>query len=322
MNKGSKIYVAGHKGLAGSAIVRELERKGYTRIIKLTRDKCDLRDPEAVYYLFETQKPEYVFMAAAHAGGIKRAIDFPVEMQVDNIRIQTNILECAKDFRAKKLIFLSSSCVYPVDAYQPYKEEYIGTGKTDENWSYALAKLAGTELCRAYHRQYGCNFMTVVPCNMYGINDNFDLEYSHVIPALIRKFHECETVEVWGGRKIIDGEKYYYTPAREFLFSDDFARAVVMLMETKDYEDLYNGVINIGAGDETEIATLVDITEDIVSPGKKVVWNREKPFGVNSKLMDSGRIRAMGWEPKVGLREGVSRVYVWYKERVSTSSCF
>lgn len=314
MNKDSRIYVAGHTGMAGSAIVRALERKGYENIITFSHgDELDLRDSFSVFEALLDKKPEYVFMAAAHAGGIKEAIDKPVEMLSDNLLIQTNVINACHEFGVKKLINLGSSCMYPLNATQPYREEYIGGGKTDENWSYAVAKLAGLELCRAYHRQYGCNFLTVLPCNMYGYNDSFDLDKAHVIPALIRKFHEGDTVEVWGNNpNKINGFKY--SPHREFLWSDDFAKATVMLMEKHDYDDLYNGVINIGYGADVEIQLILWHLQMVIGK-RKIVWNPSKPLGVRSKLLDISWIRALGWEPTTSLREGLEKLNGWYLEQ-------
>lgn len=312
MDKNSRIYVAGHSGLAGSAIVRELKRRGYENIIAgYDKDglRVDLRNAAHTDAFFNQFKPKQVVMAAAHAGGIKQAIDKPAEMLYDNILMTTNVIEACRKFGVKKLINLGSSCIYPVNATQPYKEEFIGQGRTDENWSYAVAKLAGVEMCRAYHRQYGSNFMTVMPCNLYGYNDNFDLEKAHVIPALIRKFTENDKVEVWGGKG--DG---YYTPMREFLFTDDFAEAVVMLMENHNYEDLYDGVVNIGYGADVEIATVVSYLQRIIGE-RKIVYNRDKPLGVRSKLLDITRIKALGWRPKTTLYEGMEKVNAEYRAR-------
>ncbi|MHC4070321.1 MAG: NAD-dependent epimerase/dehydratase family protein [Planctomycetota bacterium] len=313
MNKDSKIYVAGASGLVGSAIVRELRRKGYERI---NRTRINLARRGSTESHFRRHFPEYVFNAAAHAGGIKEAIAYPAEMLYDNAMIQACTINACFKFKVKKLINLSSSCVYPVSATQPYVEESLGDGKTDENWSYAIAKLAGTELCRAYHKQYGCNFMTVIPCNMYGYNDNFDLEKAHVIPALIRKFHESDTVEVWGHGPNATRVHHrngggYYTPHREFLWVDDFAEAVVMLMENHDYDDLYNGVINIGSGHEIQISQLVEHLKHVIGD-RKIVWNGEKPQGVKSKLLDSSRLKALGWSPKTPIVNGLKKLNEWY----------
>ncbi len=321
MKKDSRIYVAGHTGMAGSAIVRELERKGYENILAESSHDYDLTGEDDVEGLFNKHIPEYVFLAAAHAGGIKEAIDKPGEMLYHNILIQTNVIEACRTLKVKKLINLGSSCMYPIRATQPYREEYIGDGKTDENWSYAVAKLAGLELCRAYHRQYGCNFMTVLPCNMYGYNDSFDLDKAHVIPALIRKFHEGNTVEVWGHNPENNTPHHkagggLYSPHREFLWSDDFAEAVVMLMEKHDYDDLYDGVINIGYGLDVEIQTVLWHLQMVIGK-REIVWNPDKPLGVRSKLLDISRIKALGWESKTSLREGLEKLNDWFKTKVS-----
>jgi len=300
MKKDSRIYVAGHSGLVGSAVFRELKRKGYTNIAGY---RVNLTNRWATYTLFEKELPEYVFNCAAHAGGIMEAINKPAEMLIDNLYIQANLTEACKDFRVKKLLNIGSSCIYPVDGEQPYREEQLGTGKTDENWSYAIAKLAGIELCRAYHKQYGCNFMTAIPCNMYGPNDNFG-DNGHVIPMLIRKFHEADKpVDMWG-----DGNA-----RREFLYSDDFAECAVMLMEKYNYDDLCDGVINVGTDSEYPIAFVTFVISRIVNMGVRFVEDKTKPSGVKSKLMDSSRIRKLGWEPKTPLYEGVKKTYEWYK---------
>jgi len=304
MKKESKIYIAGHSGLVGSAVVRELRRKGYEN---LTGYRVDLTDRHQTWELFLKEMPNIVFNCAAHAGGIMEAINKPAEMLLDNMLIQANLTEACKEFNVKKFLNIGSSCIYPVDGEQPYTEEQLGTGKTDENWSYAMAKLAGIELCRAYNRQYGCNFMSAIPCNLYGINDNFG-DNGHVIPMLIRKFHECEdmeTVNVWG-----DG-----TAEREFLYSDDFAECAVMLMEKYNYEDLYDGVINVGVGKNISVDHLICLILNpiVTNIYGSWVYNEEKPSGVPSKLMDSSRIRDLGWEPKTSLQKGIEKVYEWYK---------
>ena len=270
--------------------------------------RVDLTDRHQTFTVFHKELPEYVFGAAAHAGGIMEAINKPAEMLLDNLLIQANLTEMCKDFGVKKFLNIGSSCIYPVDGEQPYREEQLGTGKTDENWSYAVAKLAGIELCRAYHKQYDCNFMTAIPCNLYGINDNFG-DNGHVIPMLIRKFHEADgnDVFIWG-----DGEAL-----REFLYVDDFAECAVMLMEKYNYEDLYDGAINVGYEIQIKIWKLAQLIAEktIWKPGQTIHEQCEKPYGVPSKLMDSARIRKLGWEPKTSLEVGIRRTYHWFLGR-------
>lgn len=283
--------------------MRELQRKGYENLICY---RVDLTNRFQVWDLFLKEYPEYVFGAAAHAGGIMEAINKPAEMLIDNLFIQANLTDACKEFGVKKFLNIGSSCIYPVDGEQPYKEEQLGTGKTDENWSYAIAKLAGIELCRAYHKQYGCNFMTAIPCNLYGPNDNFG-ENGHVMPMLIRKFHEAkDEVIVWG-----DG-----STRREFLYSDDFAKCAIMLMEKHNHEDLYDGVVNIGIDFDWPVDQLVKIIRKIVNPNIVHIYmqGEDKPSGIPSKLMDSSRIMELGWKPETSLKEGIKKVYEWYLE--------
>ena len=312
MNKEDKIYVAGHSGLAGSAIVRRLIRRGYKNILTIPHTRTDglgldLRRPTVVENLINTQRPSYIFMCAAHSGGIKEAIDNPAEMLTDNIRMTTNILEYAsKHEMVKKVMNLGSSCIYPVDALQPYGERSIGTGKTDENWSYAVAKIAGIELCRAYKKQYNKNFISVIPANLYGPGDNFDLDKAHVIPAILRKFHESNgtPVRIWG-----DG-----TAKREFLYVDDFADACVWIMENLDYDDLVDGVINVGTGRDISIFELANLVQAIVPDEKHYVFDKSEPHGISSKLMDVTALAAAGWSYKTSLLTGLAKTYEWYKE--------
>ena len=304
MKKDSRIYVAGHTGLTGSAVVRELIRKGYENIVTVSSKELDLRNMIDTHWFMQDNKPEYVFNCAAHAGGILEAITCQGGMIYDNLMIQANIIDSCMWADVEKLLNLASSCIYPVSAKQPYTEEQLGDGKTDENWSYAIAKLAGVEMCRGYHKQYGCNFITAIPCNLYGVNDNFDPDKSHVIPALIRKFHEANgnTVEIWG-----DGKA-----RREFLYVDDFAKAAVMLMEKYNYEDLYDGVINMGSGYDITIDELISEIRNIVSDCD-YKYNTDKPKGIPSKLMDNTRIRNLGWEPETSLQEGIKNAYDFYR---------
>ena len=236
------------------------------------------------------------------------AITKPADMLIDNLYIQANLTDACKDFGVKKFLNIGSSCIYPVDGEQPYKEEQLGTGKTDENWSYAVAKLAGIEMCRSYYRQYQCNFMSVIPCNLYGINDNFG-DNGHVIPMLIRKQHEGDA-NLWG-----EGMAF-----REFLYSDDFAECAVMLMEKYNYDDLYDGVINVGSFNEIPIMALWHIIAKITKIDGGPIGDYKKPFGVRTKLMDSSRIRRLGWKPKTSLERGITETYEWYKNSTSNQS--
>jgi len=304
LNNNSLIYVSGHRGLAGSAITRELAFRGYKNLLLKTHGELDLRNAEDVEYCFKKHKPRLVIMAAAHSGGIKEAVDNPAWMLMDNIEITSNVIRAAFLINVEKLIFLSSSCVYPINGQQPYKEESYGSGRTDENWSYAISKIAGTELCRSFHRQYDCNYISVVPCNLYGPNDNFHPRKSHVIPALIRKFHESDNVTLWGSGY----------PKREFLYSDDFASACVDVMEKCDYRDI-DGIINIGAGEDIQIFQLAKRVAKIVRPEQKVSisFDTKEPSGVESKLLDSNKLFNLGWKPKYTLEEGISLTYEWFK---------
>lgn len=304
MNRNSPIYVTGHTGLAGSAILMELKNRGYTNLLTKTHAELDLRNSEDVEYFIKKTKPRAVFLAAAHAGGILEAVKNPAWMILDNLEIISNVIRSSFIVNVEKLIFLASSCCYPTNGTQPYKEESLGTGRTDENWSYAVAKLAGLELCRAFHRQYDCNYITAVPCNLYGWNDSFDDKKSHVIPSLIKKIHNSNEIEIWG-----DG-----TPKREFLFSVDFAIALVDLFEKCNYQDI-DGVINIGSGEEISVIDLVQIIASVIKPKNelKVSFNTKMPNGVSSKLMDSSKIRKIGWKPKYTLRQGIGATYEQYR---------
>jgi len=312
MHSDAPIYVAGHRGLAGSAILRELRRQGFTRVIGKTRTELDLLDPTAVKTFFQTEKPQYVFMAAAKVGGIFANDSYPADFLYQNLQIQNNIIENAWRAGVKKLLFLGSSCIYPKMAPQPLKEEYLLTGPLEPtNQWYAIAKIAGIRLCQAFRRQYGCDFICAMPTNLYGLNDNYDLQTSHVLPALIRKFHEAkvsgaETVTCWGTG----------APKREFLFADDLAAALVFLM--RNYSD--EQIINIGSGTDLDIKSLADMVQRVVGFEGRIVWDTSKPDGTPRKLMDSSRIFALGWKPAVYLNKGIALAYEDFVKRGNSQS--
>ena len=306
MNLDAKIYVAGHRGLVGSAIVRNLEAKGYKNIICRTHKELDLTNQEAVRRFFEEEKPEYVFLAAAKVGGIHANNTYPADFIYDNLMIQNNVIKAAHDFKVKKLLFLGSTCIYPKMAPQPIKEEYLLTGSLEEtNEAYAVAKIAGLEMCKFFKRQYGDNFISCMPTNLYGPNDNFDLKNSHVLPALIRKFHEAkvnnsEVVEVWGTG----------TPLREFLYVDDMADACVFLMENYDGEQH----VNIGTGEEVSIRELAETVKEVVGFEGELVFNTDMPDGTPRKLTTVNKLHGLGWKHKVSLNEGIKLAYDWFLE--------
>ena len=306
MNLDAKIYVAGHRGLVGSAIVRNLEDKGYTNIICRTHKELDLTNQEAVRIFFEQEKPEYVFLAAAKVGGIHANNTYPADFIYDNLMIQNNIIKAAHDFEVKKLLFLGSTCIYPKMAPQPIKEEYLLTGALEEtNEAYAVAKIAGLEMCKFFKRQYGDNFISCMPTNLYGPNDNFDLKNSHVLPALIRKFHEAkvnnsDVVEVWGTG----------TPLREFLYVDDMADACVFLMENYDGEQH----VNIGTGEEVSIRELAETVKEVVGFEGELVFNTDMPDGTPRKLTTVDKLHGLGWKHNVSLNDGIKRAYKWFLE--------
>jgi len=307
MNKDSKIYVAGHRGLVGSAIVRNLEERGYTNIIYRTHKELDLTRQVEVEKFFEEEKPEYVFLAAAKVGGIHANNTRSAEFIYENLMIESNIIHSAYKYGVKKLLFLGSSCIYPKFANQPIKEEYLLTGELEPtNEAYAIAKITGIELCKFYRRQYGCDFISAMPTNLYGINDNFDLETSHVLPALIRKFHEAkinnqEEVIMWGTGK----------PLREFMYVDDLADALVHLM--LNYSDEIH--VNMGTGKDLSIGELAQIVKEVVDYEGKIVNDLTKPDGTPRKLLDVSRLEATGWKYRTELREGIEKVYKWYLEK-------
>ncbi|MFR4230495.1 GDP-L-fucose synthase [Clostridium sp.] len=306
MEKNSRIYVAGHRGLVGSAIVRNLEANGFTNIITRTHAELDLTNQADVRKFFEEERPEYVFLAAAKVGGIHANNTYPADFIYDNLMIQNNVIKAAHDFKVTKLLFLGSTCIYPKMAPQPIKEEYLLTGALEEtNEAYAVAKIAGLEMCKFFKRQYGDNFISCMPTNLYGPNDNFDLKSSHVLPALIRKFHEAkvngaETVEVWGTG----------TPLREFIYVDDMAAACVFLMENYDGEQH----VNIGTGEEVSIRQLAETVKEVVGFEGELVFNTDMPDGTPRKLTTVDKLHGLGFMHKVSLNEGIRIAYEWFLE--------
>lgn len=306
MDKNSKIYVAGHRGLVGSAIVRNLESKGYKNIIYRTSKELDLTNQQDVNKFFDYEKPEYVFLAAAKVGGIHANNTYPADFIYENLMIQSNVIKASHDSKVKKLLFLGSTCIYPKMANQPIKEEYLLTGSLEKtNEAYAIAKIAGLEMCKFFKKQYGDNFISCMPTNLYGPNDNFDLKNSHVLPALIRKMHEAklnknDTVEIWGTGK----------PLREFLYVDDMADACVFLMENYDGEEH----INIGTGEEISIKDLAQFVKKIVDFDGELVFDNSMPDGTPKKLTDVSKLHNLGWKHKVKLNKGIELSYEWYKK--------
>jgi GDP-L-fucose synthase len=304
MNKESKIYVAGHRGLVGSAIIRNLEEKGYSNIITRTHKELDLTNQQEVREFFETEKPEYVFLAAAKVGGINANNIYPADFIYENLMIECNVIKASHDNAVKKLLFLGSSCIYPKFAPQPIKEEYLLTGPLETtNEAYAVAKIAGLEMCKFFKRQYGDNFISCMPTNLYGPNDNFDLNNSHVLPALIRKFHEAKvnnatTVEVWGSGK----------PLREFLYVDDMADACVFLMENYNCEEH----VNIGTGEEVSIEELAGLVKDVVGYKGNIVFDTNMPDGTPRKLNDVRKLNELGWRHTVNIQSGLRLTYNSY----------
>lgn len=306
MQPDSRIFVAGHRGMVGSAIVRALRAAGYDNLVLLDRQALDLRERDAVEAMFEQHKPEYVFLAAAKVGGILANNEYPADFLRDNLLIQTNVIDAAWRHAARKLLFLGSSCIYPKLAPQPLKEEYLLSGALEPtNEWYAIAKIAGLKMCQAYRRQYGFDAISLMPTNLYGPGDNFDLHNSHVLPALIRKFHEaCEhdkaSVEVWGSG----------TPRREFLHVDDLAQACLFFM--REYAD--EMTVNIGWGEDISIADLADSVAQVVGYDGLLQFDASKPDGTPRKLLDTSRATALGWRPKITLGEGLAETYAWYKK--------
>ncbi|PTQ51394.1 MAG: GDP-L-fucose synthetase [Brockia lithotrophica] len=304
MDKTSKIYVAGHRGLVGSAIYRKLKAEGYTNVVVRSRSELDLTNQQQVYDFFARERPEYVFLAAAKVGGILANSTYPADFIRDNLLIQTNVIDAAYRSGVKKLLFLGSSCIYPKYAPQPIKEEYLLSGKLEPtNEPYAIAKISGIIMCQSYRRQYGFNAISLMPTNLYGPGDNFDLETSHVLAALIRKFAEAkesgaQEVVVWGTG----------TPRREFLHVDDLADAALFLM--RNYDD--GEIINVGVGEDIRISELAELIADVVGFRGRIVYDTSKPDGTPRKLLDVSKLTALGWRPKISLREGIRQTYEWY----------
>jgi GDP-L-fucose synthase len=309
MDSESRVYVAGNTGLVGSAIVRMLHMKGYTNIISTPSSHWDLRRQEDVERFFRVNEPEYVYLAAAKVGGIGANNDYPAHFIYDNLMIQTNIIDAARKFGVKKLLFLGSSCIYPKFATQPITEDQLMTGALEPtNDAYAIAKIAGIKMCQAYRKQYGFNAISLMPTNLYGPNDNFDLESSHVLPAMIAKFHAALShskhweVKLWG-----DG-----SAMREFLHVDDLAEACFVCM--KDYNEFEH--INVGTGEDVTIKELAQTVADVVGYNRDINWDSTKPNGTPRKVLNVDKIKALGWEPKISLKEGIKTTYEWYKDYV------
>lgn len=307
MNKDSKIYIAGHNGLVGSSLMRDLLSKGYTRVIGVSRDYLDLTNSDQVNDFFDKHKPEYVFDAAAKVGGIHANNTYPAEFIYNNLQIQNNLINACHAYKVKKLMFLGSVCIYPLHAQVPVKEEYLLTGPLElSNQWYAIAKIAGIKMCQAYRKQYGSDFISVMPTNQYGVNDNFHLENSHVIPALIRKFVEATnnnspTVTCWGTG----------TARREFMYVDDTADALEFLMN--NYSD--SNIINIGCNTDYTIKETSELIKDIVGYKGELVWDTSKPDGTPKRMMDSSKLFNLGWRPKISLEEGLKKTIEWYRSQ-------
>lgn len=312
MNNTDKIFIAGHNGLVGSAIKRELEAQGYSNIITATRKELDLLDESKVFDFFEKEKPRYVLIAAAKVGGIMANSQFPADFLFQNLKIELNLIEASHKFNVEKVLFLGSSCIYPKLCPQPIIEEYLLTSQLEPtNEPYAIAKIAGIKLCQAYNKQYNkTKFISAMPTNLYGINDNFDLNSSHVLPAMIRKFHEAKenknpSVTLWGTG----------SPMREFLFVDDLANACVFLMNNYE-EDIW---INVGTGVDVTIKELAEKIKEVVGFEGEIIWDTTKPDGTPRKLLNIDKIKNLGWNPKTSLDEGIRKTYSWYLENQDTN---
>ena len=305
LDRTKKIYVAGHRGLVGSALLRKLQAEGFTNIVTRTHSELDLTRQADVEKFFEEEKPAYVILAAAKVGGIHANDTYPADFIMKNLQIECNVIDSAYKNDVEKLLFLGSSCIYPRECPQPIKEEYLLSDYLEKtNEAYALAKIAGLKMCAYYNKQYGTDYISVMPCNLYGINDNFSLENSHVLPALMRKFHEAKvsnapTVTVWGSGK----------PLREFLNVDDLADACLYLMDNYSGNDFFN----VGYGEEVTIMELALLMKKVVGYEGEIVMDSSKPDGTMRKLTDISRIKATGWQPKISLEEGLKQTYEWYK---------
>jgi GDP-L-fucose synthase len=304
MDKSEKIFVAGHRGMVGSALIRRLESEGFTNLPKRDPSQLDLLDESAVAKFFADEKPAVIILAAAKVGGIKANNEFPVEFLLENLRIQNNVIHAAYENGARKLLFLGSSCIYPKFAPQPIPETALLSGPLEPtNEAYAVAKIAGIKLCQAYSREYGANFISAMPTNLYGPNDNFDLETSHVLAALLRKAHEAKTRKdrkliVWGSG----------TPHREFLHVDDLASACLLLLRKYDSPE----IINVGCGEDISIRELAELICDVVGFKGELSWDATKPDGTPRKLLDITKLRALGWKPSIPLRDGIAKTYEWF----------
>jgi len=306
------IYVAGHRGLVGSAILRRLRAEGFSNLLTATRQELDLRDQAAVNGWFKTNTPQYVFLVAGTVGGILANSTRPAEFIYDNMMIHGTVVHAAYLYGVERLLYLGSSCIYPRDCSQPIKEEYLLTGALEPtNEAYAIAKIAGIKLCQAYRRQHGCDFISAMPTNLYGPNDNFDLQNAHVLPALMRKFHEAEErgedeVTVWGTG----------SPRREFLHVDDLADACLFLI--RHYEAYEH--VNVGTGEDLSISELAEMIREIIAPGVKLKFDTTKPDGMPRKLLDVSRLHDLGWRHRIGLREGLERTYRWFQTAAKTKT--
>jgi GDP-L-fucose synthase len=309
MNKSEKVFVAGHRGMVGSALTRALERAGFTNLLKRDRSELDLGDSAVVAKFFQKEKPEVVIFAAAKVGGIKANNDQPVEFLLENLSVQNNVIAAAHESGARKLLFLGSSCIYPKHASQPIPESALLSGPLEPtNEAYAIAKIAGVKLCQAFSREYGANFISAMPTNLYGPNDNFDLETSHVLAALLRKAYEAKKsgareLVVWGTG----------TPRREFLHVDDCASACLYLLEKYDSPE----IINVGCGEDISIRELAELICDVIGFDGELAWDKTKPDGTPRKLLDVSKLRALGWTPTIPLRDGIAQTYDWFLKNVA-----